>query len=135
VTAQVVRVPLVVHLEVKRVLQVIAWLLSSQARHHGRSVGDLRDHKIIRFGQCVSDFADLRRQSACGARRAGLSGSHQVLEVPAADGAFQRADDRARIVIRTGDVQRLAVLAEGDGARTDPRAEMPLGGCEVGVRV
>jgi hypothetical protein len=35
----VVWVPLVVHLEVKRVLQVIAWLLSSQARHHGRSVG------------------------------------------------------------------------------------------------
>ena len=36
---------------------------------------------------------------------------------------------------RTGDVQRLAVLAEGDGARSGLRTEMPLGGCEVGVRV
>jgi hypothetical protein len=60
VAARVMWVPLVVHLEVKRVLQVIAWLLSSQTRHHGRSVGDLRNHKIIRFGQRVSDFADLR---------------------------------------------------------------------------
>jgi hypothetical protein len=50
VTARVLWVPLVVHLEVKRVLQVIAWLLSSQARHHGRPAGDLRNHKIIPSG-------------------------------------------------------------------------------------
>src|SRR5262249_8125008 len=48
--------------------------------------------------------------------------------------AFQRADDRARIVVRTGDIQRLALLTEDDGARTGPRTQMPLGGSEVGVR-
>ena len=45
---------------------------------------------------------------------AGLTGNCQELEVPAADSAFQRADDRARIVVRTGDIQRLAILTEGD---------------------
>jgi hypothetical protein len=66
---------------------------------------------------------------------AGLTGNCQELEVPATDGAFQRADDRTRIVVRTGDIQRLALLTEGDGTRTGPRTEMPLGGSEVGVRV
>ena len=66
---------------------------------------------------------------------AGLTGNRQELKVPAADGAFQRADDRPRIVVRTGDIQRLAILTEGDRARTGPRTEMPLRGSEVGMRV
>ena len=82
VTARVVWVPLVVHLEVKRVLQVITWLLRSQARHHGRSAGDLRNHKIIRFGQCVSDFADLRgsRHAVRGAAEIELAHRADVAE-------------------------------------------------------
>src|SRR5215472_125515 len=66
---------------------------------------------------------------------AGLPGNYQEFEVPAADSAFQRADDWARIVVGPGDIQRLAILTEGDGARTRPRPEMPLGGGEVRVRV
>ena len=65
---------------------------------------------------------------------AGLASNRQELKVPAADSAFQRADDRARIVVRTGDIQRLAILTEGDGARAGPRTEMPLGGSEIRMR-
>lgn len=49
----------VVYLEVKRVLQVVARLFASQARHHGRARSDLRDDKTICFGQRAGCLADL----------------------------------------------------------------------------
>ena len=54
------RVPHVVHLEVKRVLQVIARLLAVQAAYDGGLLGDPGDHHAVGFRQRPGGVPDLR---------------------------------------------------------------------------
>lgn len=54
-----VRVSYVVYLEAERVLQVIAWLLVRQARHHSGPLCNVYDLKVAGFGQCAGDFINL----------------------------------------------------------------------------
>src|SRR5215471_14985919 len=60
VTAPAVGMRRVMYLKVKRVLQVIAWLLARQARHDRCPAGELNHPKPAGFGQGVGSFADLR---------------------------------------------------------------------------
>jgi len=50
-TVPVVGMLRIVYLEVKRVLQVIAWLLASQARHDHCPAGDLDHPKLAGLGK------------------------------------------------------------------------------------
>src|ERR1039458_10039279 len=98
-------------------------------RAHPRKISKLPDPPA----QQVERQAEPGVQPACF--RFALTGNRQELEVPAAGSALQCADYGARIVVGPGDIHRLAVLTEGDGAWAGPRTEMLLGGGEVRVRV
>src|SRR5438874_3417556 len=75
------------------------------------------------------------RFTATPQRWPALTSNCQEFEVPPADSALQRADDRARIVIGARDIERLAILTESDAAWARPRPEMPLGGSEIRMRL
>ena len=83
-------------------------------RAHPRKISKLPDLPV----QQAERQAELGVQPAWF--RLALTGNRQELEVPAADSALQCADNRARIVVGPGDIQRLAVLTESDGARAGP---------------
>ena len=54
-----VRMPYVVHLETKGMLQVVARLLTVEACHRNRTVNDVHNHQRAGFGQAVSGFTKL----------------------------------------------------------------------------
>ena len=52
-----VRIANVMHLELKRVLQVVARLLTGKTRHDDRPVGHVHDYQASGFGQPIGKLA------------------------------------------------------------------------------
>src|SRR5689334_4238878 len=107
------------------------------AKGTNRCTRSMNGHILHRFAAGRSPFqltSANHRHASSGWGEAPLAGDRQDLEVSPADGAFEGADDGAVVVVRPEHVQRLAILAERDGARPCPRTQVPGGSGEVRVR-